>query len=474
VSPVQIPARRGSLFIEEGKAITRDEAFLQAILEAPEDDTPRLVYADYLEERGDPRGEFIRVQCALANESEDSPRLQQLRAREEELLEAHRAAWLAPLGLPERDCVFHRGFVDEVQLGLAEFVARGVELVSRTPLRRLRLAHSSNADEGHTGEAGRRLSACPALARLELLDLYVAALGPEGLRSLFASPYLAGLRHLHLGDEDSTPAVAEELAASPLLPRLESLALWGFQDSDLGDTGVRTLVSSPGVAGLKTLDLMHNRIRAEGAQAVAASPWLTGLTALYLGRSACGYTTNDIGPQGARALAGAANLAGLTTLGLDLNHIGAKGLAALAGSRFLTRLRCLGLRGNAVGPAGVRALAESPNLRSIEVLSLGANDIGDEGAVALGRSPFAGGLRTLWLVGNRIGDRGVATLARSATLAGLRDLHLGANPFGKAGVQALIQSPHLAGLKVLRLTGTKLADADTQKLRERFGDRVEF
>src|SRR5262249_51734963 len=42
------------------------EGFLQAILAAPEDDTPRLVYADWLEERGDPRGEFIRIQCELA------------------------------------------------------------------------------------------------------------------------------------------------------------------------------------------------------------------------------------------------------------------------------------------------------------------------------------------------------------------------------------------------------------------------
>jgi uncharacterized protein (TIGR02996 family) len=29
-----------------------DEAFLQAIIENPDDDTPRLVYADYLDEGG--------------------------------------------------------------------------------------------------------------------------------------------------------------------------------------------------------------------------------------------------------------------------------------------------------------------------------------------------------------------------------------------------------------------------------------
>ena len=38
-----------------------------AILDAPEDDVPRLAYADWLEEHGyDARAEFIRLQCRLA------------------------------------------------------------------------------------------------------------------------------------------------------------------------------------------------------------------------------------------------------------------------------------------------------------------------------------------------------------------------------------------------------------------------
>lgn len=42
-------------------------AFLVAIIAAPDDDTPRLVFADWLQERGeDARAEFIRVQCELA------------------------------------------------------------------------------------------------------------------------------------------------------------------------------------------------------------------------------------------------------------------------------------------------------------------------------------------------------------------------------------------------------------------------
>jgi uncharacterized protein (TIGR02996 family) len=43
-----------------------EEGFRRAIRDNPHDVAPRLVYADWLEERGDPCGELIRVQCALA------------------------------------------------------------------------------------------------------------------------------------------------------------------------------------------------------------------------------------------------------------------------------------------------------------------------------------------------------------------------------------------------------------------------
>jgi uncharacterized protein (TIGR02996 family) len=45
------------------------DGFLDAICAAPDDDTPRLVFADWLEEHGEPeRAEFIRVQCRIARE----------------------------------------------------------------------------------------------------------------------------------------------------------------------------------------------------------------------------------------------------------------------------------------------------------------------------------------------------------------------------------------------------------------------
>jgi uncharacterized protein (TIGR02996 family) len=64
------------------EVVVEDE-LLAAVVRAPDDDGPRLIYADWLEERGDPaRAELIRVQCALAAGPPDDqrPRLER-RAR---------------------------------------------------------------------------------------------------------------------------------------------------------------------------------------------------------------------------------------------------------------------------------------------------------------------------------------------------------------------------------------------------------
>jgi len=40
-----------------------EEALIREVAENPELDAPRMVYADWLEERGDPRAEFLRLEC---------------------------------------------------------------------------------------------------------------------------------------------------------------------------------------------------------------------------------------------------------------------------------------------------------------------------------------------------------------------------------------------------------------------------
>jgi uncharacterized protein (TIGR02996 family) len=70
-----------------------EAAFLKAIAADPEEDAPRLVYADWLEENGQPaRAELIRVQVRLARMSDNDPDQPALAVRRRELiLDAARA-----------------------------------------------------------------------------------------------------------------------------------------------------------------------------------------------------------------------------------------------------------------------------------------------------------------------------------------------------------------------------------------------
>jgi len=83
-----------------------DAALLAAIRVAPDDDAPRLVYADWLEEHGQPeRAEFIRVQCELIRLDDTG-----LRTREAELLARHHDGLPGSLLAPGYRFRFERGF----------------------------------------------------------------------------------------------------------------------------------------------------------------------------------------------------------------------------------------------------------------------------------------------------------------------------------------------------------------------------
>jgi len=66
--------------------MTEDEAFIRAILAHTGDDTPRLVYADWLEDHSDPRAAYLRAEAGWAKpwrtgeRPADSPELRQMTA----------------------------------------------------------------------------------------------------------------------------------------------------------------------------------------------------------------------------------------------------------------------------------------------------------------------------------------------------------------------------------------------------------
>lgn len=96
-------------------AVEQEGAKLLAdVLAAPHDDAPRVVYADWLLERRDPRGEFITLQMERARvEARGGKVSRESAARERRLLSKHWRDWLgdARVWLKQDSCTFERGFL---------------------------------------------------------------------------------------------------------------------------------------------------------------------------------------------------------------------------------------------------------------------------------------------------------------------------------------------------------------------------
>ncbi len=114
-----------------------DEGFVEEVRLNPKDDNARLILADYLEESGDPRGEFIRIQIELAGLEPMDKKRRALEVRESELLEDHGEHWLEQLrnlgaeGVSVR--CFERGMVERIKISAENFLANGAELCRIAP-----------------------------------------------------------------------------------------------------------------------------------------------------------------------------------------------------------------------------------------------------------------------------------------------------------------------------------------------------
>src|SRR6476619_528897 len=79
--------------------MSEDEAFIRAIVDSPGDDLPRLVYADWLDDRDDPRGAYLRAE-RKAVVTGDVARLRQL------AMELY-PVWVARVSMPPFGVYLH-------------------------------------------------------------------------------------------------------------------------------------------------------------------------------------------------------------------------------------------------------------------------------------------------------------------------------------------------------------------------------
>lgn len=384
---------------------TEAEAFLQRIRAYPDDDAQRLIFADWLDEEGDPRGRFIRVQLALATLSENDRARPALLAEERQLLAVHRDAWEAPLRGLVSGPVFRRGFIDEVKVEAKQFLRHAHEIFNAAPVRHVHLL-----DVGGSLPA---VTQCPYLSRLAALTVYAQHAGEPLARAVARSPHLSSLRALHLGRNRFADDAVEHLATSPHLAALEELDL---SENEIGETGARALAGSLHLVNLKRLELRENRLGPSGAEALASSDRLGALRKL-------GLSDNDIGSPRLQSLARAADLLKVPVLDLALNGLTHTSLQAIfARPPAAVRLEELHLGANALDDAGAAVLAHCPHLAHLTALTLPSCNIGNEGARLLANSPHLNRVHLLDLSNNPIGDPGFRALHASTHWRALQRL----------------------------------------------------
>lgn len=208
-----------------------EAALLAAIIAYPDEDTPRLMYADWLDENGQPeRAEFIRIQCAAdADEAAED--------RAAELEEHNRAKWLAGLPqFPGAQWEFRRGF-PEYLIVSGELMLERYDGFARAPWLRflylydlnnsavrdfvsrpwnprwveLELQEHPMAGIGTYGyestPAVIAIANCPQVRQLRRLQLSLFGLTPDGVNALTASPHLDNLQRLQVDDDRGSPTL---------------------------------------------------------------------------------------------------------------------------------------------------------------------------------------------------------------------------------------------------------------------------
>lgn len=237
---------------------TSEAELLQLIYETPEDDTPRLVYGDWLSEQGDPRAELLMLQLKPRQTAKE-----QQQARR--LLRTHGRSWLGPLepAVPQRTEVFRRGFVAEARVTFATQHQREA-LLGHPAWNTFTSLYVGGSVDGEFLEKTelRGLESLRFVAQRELEHLQRRTTPLRRLRALGLSrdavhtlrlvdpKRFPALRDLELGVGPGDRDQVERALSSnrPLLERLERVRVNGAQTTDL----LRALT---GVTNLKQVTL---------------------------------------------------------------------------------------------------------------------------------------------------------------------------------------------------------------------------
>lgn len=218
-----------------------EAALLNAIYANPDEDTPRLVYADWLDEHDQPeRAEFIRAQIRLNEIRQtiphpdegalllhyglsrasgvwhcpgDSSERRELAYRCRCLLDTHEASWLTPLqDLLHNEWFWSRGFLEVAAVKADKLSTSAKMLFGQHPIQRLVLTGPGNLIG--------TLATIPDDSSLSSLDLILSDLDLEALTKLARFQNLARLTELNLAFCGLRDSVVDFLCEEPFFQRL--------------------------------------------------------------------------------------------------------------------------------------------------------------------------------------------------------------------------------------------------------------
>jgi uncharacterized protein (TIGR02996 family) len=371
------------------------EAFEKAIIANPDERATYSAYADWLQERDDPRGEFIAVQLALEDESRSKSERDSLKAREAELLKAHEREWLgvlAPHLLNDRvpntiEYRWRRGVLTSLQAALDTAFSHALaDAPAARFLQSLNVEGEGLSDSDADEPAYR-------IATPDGVDYH------HPLFEMIGSECFQSLRVFRLGDEESEPpedgwcdchthiSGLEHVLAD--MPRIEELHLLcnGYK--------LQTFFALPNLTNLRVLRAYHLGSRecrdarsGYPLDVLAANPAFGNLTHLQFhphqseeGRG--GDEISYIPLEQVQNLISSPHLNKLTHLQLRLSDMGDDGVRDIIESGFIRQLKWLDLRHGCITDDGARLLAACPEAKRLERIDLSYNGVTATGLAEL-------------------------------------------------------------------------------------------
>lgn len=248
--------------------------FLRAIAANPADDLPRLIFADFLEESGEPdsiaRAHFIRAQMALVELQPHTPEFRETKALQNRLFEMYSEDWIWDLPEPRHgdgNPAWRRGFIEFLRLSWEDFV-RDTELFETVPITRVQAFRAGynhgirvvELDRTRHLERITHLQIGPSM-RPDALDS--DAVNTDGiLKILLLSRGFRSLTHLDLSANNINNANLiefvlrlPEAAFAETLRSLDLSELYGLDDA-IGNV----LATAHGLESLERLNLKQTQL----------------------------------------------------------------------------------------------------------------------------------------------------------------------------------------------------------------------